>query len=30
MVLYPGTDRLMGPGERDDLVRRIQEYHRPG
>jgi uncharacterized protein (DUF2249 family)/hemerythrin-like domain-containing protein len=27
-VLYPGTDRLMSEGERDDLVRRIQAYRR--
>jgi uncharacterized protein (DUF2249 family) len=25
-VLYPGTDRLMSPEERDALVRRIQAY----
>jgi hemerythrin superfamily protein len=30
MVLYPGTDRLMSEGERDELVRRIQEFERPG
>jgi uncharacterized protein (DUF2249 family)/hemerythrin-like domain-containing protein len=30
MVLYPGTDRLMSDGERDELVRHIQEYNRPG
>lgn len=30
MVLYPGTDRLMSEGERDDLVRKIQEFERAG
>ena len=27
-ILYPGADRLMASGERDELVRRIQAYRR--
>jgi uncharacterized protein (DUF2249 family) len=29
-VLYPGTDRMLGPHERDALVRRIQAFRHPG